>query len=95
MYIQLEQEDYDAIAELIAESEDGYSLCVEYGECCIEILFEKEISWHQENDYYNGTGAYVVDNVEFGLHDIRCGEIKVKYDDDKLRSTINKYLWDE
>lgn len=93
MYIQLEQKDYDGIASLIAENDNTSKGYLEYGELGIEICYSKCIQEHQEDDYYNGTGAWIVDSVDFMIHSIKCGEIEVKYDAKKLDQTINDSLW--
>lgn len=93
MYLQLEQVDYDAIAQAIAEEDDSYNGYYSYSEWDIVIRFHKIVGEHQENDYHNGTGAWVVDHVEFALLDIESVGIEVKYDQNKLIKTIEDYLW--
>ena len=93
MYIQLEQKDYDGIAELIAEKDNTFNGYLEYGEPEIEICFSKCVHEHQEDDYHKGTGGWVVDSVDFTIHSVECGEIEVKYDAKKLDKTINEWLW--
>ena len=93
MYIKLEQYDYDAIAEIIAEQDDTYSGVISYSDLYIEIEYTKFVSCHQEDDYYNGTGGWVTDSVEFGLGDVKCEGVEVKYSHKDLENTIKEYLW--
>lgn len=93
MYIQLEQNDYDAIAELIADRENANYDSIEYGSLCIEISYSKNIAYHRDTDYHNGTGVYIVDDVEFTLLGVVCDGIDVKYDEKQLINTITDYLW--
>ena len=91
MYIQLDQLDYEAIGKMISNVKDTSRAYIEY-EDLIEIHFGKEITKHQENDYYNGTGAWITDNVDFSLFKVECGDIEVKYDEKQLIKTIIEWL---
>lgn len=92
MYIKLEQYDYDAIAEIIAEQEDTYNGVISYSDLSIEIDYSKQVCSHREDDYYNGTGAWVTDSVEFSLGEVKCEGIEVKYSHRDLEKTIKEYL---
>ena len=92
MYIQLNQSDYDAIAELIDEVDDDFSGSIDYSDIGLEVTFSKYVVAHQDTDYYNGTGAWEVDSVEFYLTSITCGDIEVKYNHDRLVWTVKQCL---
>lgn len=92
MYIELGQEDYDAIAEIIAEKEDTCNGKVEYCDL-IEISFSKDVRAERDDDYYNGTGAWEVQSVDFSLGEVKCGDVEVRYNHDKLEKTIEEMLW--
>lgn len=94
MYIQLEDSDYDRIAELIAEEEDGYGREIDYSDLCIKVTFDKEVESHQDTDYYNGTGAWITDSVDFILDKVTCDGVEVRYNHKELEKTIRDYLWD-
>lgn len=94
MYIQLEQLDYEAIAEIIIQEGDGDGSKVEYSDLCIEITFDKEVQEHRDTDYYNGTGAWEVDSVDFTLGEVTCDGVEVKYSHKELEKTIKDLLWD-
>ena len=49
---------------------------------------------HQEIDYYNGTGAWVVDDVIFSLNKIDSGDLEVHYNEKHLIETIKDWLWE-
>lgn len=92
MYIKLGQEDYDAIAEIIAEKEDTCNGKVEYCDL-VEVSFSKNVRAERDDDYYNGTGAWQVQSVDFSLGEVKCGDIEVRYNHDKLEKTIEEMLW--
>lgn len=92
MYIKLGQEDYDAIAELIADKEDVYEGEVEYYDL-VKISFSKNVRAARDDDYYNGTGAWEVKSVYFELVDVVCGDIEIRYNHEKLEKTIEEMLW--
>lgn len=97
MYIQLERIDYERIAEVIAESDNGYGIETDYSDLCITINFDKYVSEHRDNDYHNGTGEWVTDSVDFSLGEVTCygiEHIEVKYNHKELEKTIRDYLWD-
>lgn len=92
MYIKLGQEDYDAIAELIADKEDVCEGEVEYCDI-VEISFSKNVRAEQDNDYYNGTGAWEVKSVDFTLGEVNCGNVEIRYNHERLEKTIEEMLW--
>jgi hypothetical protein len=91
MYIKLGQEDYDAIAELVTDMEDGDGM-VEYCDL-IDISFSKTVRAERDDDYFNGTGAWGVKSVEFSLGDVKCGDIEIRYSHERLEKTIEEMLW--
>lgn len=92
MYIKLGQEDYDAIAELIADKEDDFAGIIEYCDL-IEIRFSKYVRAERDDDYYNGTGAWEIKSVDFSLVDVVCGDVEIRYNHEKLQKTIEEMLW--
>lgn len=91
MYIKLEQEDYDAIAELIADQDDSCD-SVSYSDLDIMVYFSKYTTSHREDDYNEGTGAWVTDSVDFELDELECEGLSLKYSRTQLERTINDYL---
>lgn len=94
MYLRLEEDDYEAIAELIAESENGYGVCVSYSDLDIQVSFDMDVKSHQDTDYYNGTGAWITDSVDFALNDVICEGVEIKYSHSQLQRTIIERLWE-
>lgn len=92
MYIKLGQEDYDAIAEIIADMDDECNGVVEYCDL-VEISFSKNVKAERDDDYYNGTGAWEVQSVDFSLGEVKCGDVEVRYNRNKLVKTIEETLW--
>ena len=66
MYIKLGQEDYDAIAEIIADMDDECNGVVEYCDL-VEICFSKKVKAERDDDYISGTVTWEVQSVEFRL----------------------------
>jgi len=94
MYIQLEQEDYNLIAEAVAEADNGYGCEIEYSDLCIKVTFYKQVEEHCDTDYYNGTGAWITDSVDFTLLcEVTCDGVEVRYNHKELGKTIIDYLW--
>ena len=93
MYIQLEQTDYDCIAELIADTDNGCGCEIDYSDICLTVTFDKEVYEHRDTDYYNGTGAWITDSVDFTLGEVTCDGVEVKYNHKELEKTIIYYLW--
>ena len=93
MYIQLEQTDYDTIGEMISNCQDVIDGYITYNDL-IDVYFSKEMKKHQEIDYYNGTGAWVVDDVIFSLNKIDSGDLEVHYNEKHLIETIKDWLWE-
>ena len=67
--MELTSNDYRAISEMISEGKN--SLEYKKGDETISIEYNLDIEGYEENDYYNGTGAFVetsknlyVENVE-------------------------------
>ena len=71
MYIQLENDDCREIAELIAEAEDGEGR-VYYSDLEIEVSYYKSIKYDREDHYLNGTGAWIVKDLQIEINKIRC-----------------------
>lgn len=95
MYIQLEECDYFAIAEKIAECEDKCGNTIYYSDLDIKIEFDKFVEVHQDTDYYNGTGEWITDDVDFELGKIVCEGIDIKYNEREIEKIIKDYLWNK
>ena len=92
MYIKLGQEDYDAIAEIIADMDDECQGVVNYYDL-VEISFSKKVRAERDDDFYHGTGAIEVTGVEFSLHEVKCGDVVIRYSHERLEKTIEEMLW--
>lgn len=90
MYIQLEQKDYDAIAEMIAMATDENSI---FYDDIIQVCYSVEVDGYREDDYYDGTGAYVTTSVDVNISDVKCDFIDVRYNREKLIKSIKDLLW--
>lgn len=71
MYIQLEDDDCREIAELIAEADDG-SGSVYYSDLEIKVSYYKIVKYDREDDYFNGTGAWIVKDLQVEINEIKC-----------------------
>lgn len=71
MYIHLEDDDCRDIAELIAEADDG-SGSVYYSDFEIKVSYYKTIKYDREDHYLNGTGAWIVKDLQVEINEIKC-----------------------
>lgn len=71
MYIYLEDDDCREIAELIAEADDG-SGSVYYSDFEIKVSYCKIIEYDREDHYLNGTGAWIVKDLQVEISEIKC-----------------------
>jgi hypothetical protein len=91
MYIQLEQKDYDAIAEMIAMATGDNSI---FYDDIIEVCYTVEGEGYREDDYYDGTGAYITTSIDVNISDVKCDFLDVRYNREKLIKAIKSLLWD-
>ena len=87
--MKLTDNDYDKIAELMQENES----CIEFtkGSETLFIDYEIETDGYSEDDYYNGTGAFVTTSADVRITDYVVensdGEIiDFKLDETKLEN---------
>ena len=93
MYIQLEQSDYDVIAEKINEYGDTENGIVSISDLGIEVKFSCRVNHHLEGEYESGYYERVVDSVDFKIKSIGCDHLNVLYNEYELNETINEELW--
>lgn len=80
MYIVLEQKEYQKIAQAIADAnEDRGTICVEIDGFEFDVKFEKSVKMYNEDDYRNGTGAWVVSSADVSVKHIKHGDVIVDY----------------
>lgn len=66
------------IAREIANSNDFEgTVCVKVEDIDVLIVYSKYVDGHYEDDYYNGTGAFIVDYVDVEI-------LSVESDNDEL-----------
>lgn len=86
MRIQLDETDIKAIAGLIA-SDMQESGTVRYTSHEIEITVDYFLftEGYREDDYFNGTGAYIVTSAEVVIRTVESDNgMEVDFDEDKL-----------
>ena len=71
MYIQLEDDDYRKIAELIAEADDGTGNTY-YSDFEIKVSYFKITKYDREDNYLSGTGAWIVKDLQVEISSIQC-----------------------
>lgn len=93
MYIQLEEEDLQEIANEIASwgNTDGSSFY--YSPLEIEIKFMVDVSSHVVGDYESGYSERIIDNVNFNVKPIETEGVVVEYDKKMLDKLIEECLW--
>lgn len=66
----LTENDYETLASQIEEGED-YATLDKDGES-LEVHYECEEDAYQEDDYFNGTGAWVVTAINLQILNVEC-----------------------
>lgn len=89
----LTDDDYETLASQIEEGED-YATLDKDGEC-LEVHYECEEDAYQEDDYFNGTGAWVTTAVNLQVLDVTCTDddgnlTDTDFDDYKLYKTVRE-----
>lgn len=87
----LTDEDYEVLASQIEEGE-GYAILDKDG-VELEIHYKCEKDAYQEDDYYNGTGAWVVTAINMRVLNVSCvnedGEqVDTDFDDWELEKEV-------
>lgn len=82
MYIVLEKKDCDNIVNAIIEKGESCIMTIEIGGLDFGIDFDLEVEYSREDDYFNGTGAYVCESVYCSITDIWLEEEDVTIDVD-------------
>lgn len=99
MVIELTNSDYQAIANMIASSQEydeQTSEIVESNNMLFEVHFKKSVQGYVEDDYYNGTGAWVCTSADVSLYDIICLDegIEVSYNSREIEDLAEMYIED-
>lgn len=86
MKIVLDNRDLCAIAGLIAADRNERGTVVyDAGGVEITVEYSSVIDGYMENDYFNGTGAYIVTSAEVYIDDVYADvEAEVEYDEREL-----------
>lgn len=84
MYITLEDKDVREIANMIAEkacsSDSTTTGYLKINDVELEVRFDKHIDGYYEDDYNDGTGAWVTTRACVTLHEISVCDMNVKVD---------------
>lgn len=83
MTLTLSHKDNEMIAQEIASYENGKHTLY-YSDFEIQVNFRCEVSGYTENDYFNGTGAWVATSAEVTIISIECGDIEVDCDTNEI-----------
>ena len=87
MYIVLDDKDINEIANTIANkpcsSDSPTTAYVTINDVELEVRFNKDIDGYYENDYENGTGAWVTTKANVALYDISPCDVNIKIDYDR------------
>lgn len=91
MTLKLDTYDYEQIARLVAQEKEGRGV-IHYSDWDVEVVYYTETSGYIEDDYFNGTGAWVTTSTHVDIISIECGDISVEYDDKELEACIRREL---
>lgn len=93
MYIVLDDDDCREIAQLICDCEDG-NMHVYYSDYDICVYFYKELREHIEEDYFNGTGSYVTDDITLIIEKVELDDhsVKVEFCEERIERYVKEIL---
>lgn len=96
MEIKLNKQEHELIAEQIADRFDSTYIEIELCNLKLSLTYNLEKIGYIEDDYSNGTGAFICTDVEFMLHDISAINIdaEIDYSENWLDKAIRKILID-
>lgn len=85
-----EDELYDLAEEIKESYNDGATtLCWRDKDGVeMEVSFEIDAQFHQENDYFNGTGSWVNDYVKCSITEVICDDEQLDIDINKLEGIV-------
>lgn len=93
MKIKLEKEDYKVIAQAIVDCPlDCTTEYVEINGIEFEVIFSKYTDGYIEDDYFNGTGAWVTTMAEVTIENISAGDINVEYNRHEIERITEEIL---
>lgn len=94
MYIVLEKKDCDNIVNAIIEKGESCIMVIEIGGLDFGISFDLEVEYSHEDDYFNGTGAYVCDSVYCIITDVWLEEedIAIDVDTSYIENEVEKHF---
>lgn len=89
----LTEDDYETLASQIEEGED-YAILDKDNES-LEVHYQCEEDAYKEDDYYNGTGAWVITAVNLQVLNVTCTDddgnpTDTDFDDYKLYKTVKE-----
>lgn len=82
MYIVLDNDDCKKIIDAIIEKGESCTTSVEIGGLSFCVDFDLEVEYSREDDYFNGTGAYVCESVWCSITDVWLEDEDVAIDVD-------------
>lgn len=96
MKIKLDKEDCIEIARDISEYFDNESICTEICGLEIQVNYRLKKIGYVEDDYYNGTGAFVCTDIDFELLSITPTYVdaEIDYSTKHIESELRRVLID-
>lgn len=94
MYIVLDNNDCKKFIDAIIEKGESCITSVEIGGLDFGIDFDLEVEYSREDDYFNGTGAYVCDSAYCSITDVWLEEEDVAIDVDTryIENEVEKHF---
>ena len=95
MYIVLDKNDCSKIIDAIIQSgESGTITSLVINGLSFGVCFDLEVEYSREDDYFNGTGAYVCESVYCSIMDIWLEEEDVAIDVDTtyIENEVEKHF---
>lgn len=91
--VTLTEDDYEELASQVEEGEGVATIDKDGNEINVSYCYEEDA--YQEDDYYNGTGAWVVTGCNLSVEGVECYDydgnmIDVELDELKLYSIVRE-----
>lgn len=79
------------MAKNICEQQDGLLvMCFNGNE--VEVKYFLDYTESFEDDYMNGTGSSIIDDIEFCVNDVISHDEEIFFDEQRLKTMVCEYL---
>lgn len=86
MKLVLDNNELEIISQEIADNYNDEQICIDFNGVEIVVEYDCDVSGYIEDDYFSGTGAYIVTGVDLTIKNLFTVDmdLDVEYDSWKL-----------